>query len=162
MRIAVYPGSFDPVTNGHLDVITRSAKLFDKLIVGVLTNSAKSCAFSAKERVEFLKRVTKGLPNVYIIEFSGLLVNFAKNNDASVILKGLRALSDFEYEFQMALVNKNQYTEVETLFMSTSSEYMFLSSSVVKELAKHKGRLDGLVPKEIEHDLYNKFKCEVN
>ena len=157
MRIAVYPGSFDPLTNGHLDVITRSSKLFDKLIVGVLTNSAKSCAFSTEERIGFINRVTDKLPNVRVTEFSGLLVNFARENNAGVIIKGLRALADFEYEFQMALVNKNQYPEVETLFMSTSSEYMFLSSSVVKELAKHRGSLDGLVPEEFEDDLYNKF-----
>ena len=161
MRIAIYPGSFDPLTNGHLDVITRSSKLFDKLIVGVLTNSAKRCTFSMAERLGFISKMTEKLPNIQPMEFSGLLVDFARKNDASVIIKGLRALSDFEYEFQMALVNKNQYPEVETLFMSTSSEYMFLSSSVVKELAKHNGSLDGLVPKEIEHDLYNKFNCEV-
>jgi len=157
MRTAVYPGSFDPLTNGHLDVITRSSKLFDKIIVGVLTNSFKSCTFSMEERIGFINKMTGDLKNVQVIGFSGLLVDFAKENGASVIIKGLRALSDFEYEFQMALVNKNQYPEVETLFMSTSSEYMFLSSSVVKELAKHNGKLDGLVPKEIEYDLYNKF-----
>jgi pantetheine-phosphate adenylyltransferase len=129
--------------------------MFDRLIVGVLTNSVKSCSFSADERVEFIKMAAGHLPNVAAEQFSGLLVDFVKKKEASVIIKGLRAISDFESEFQMALVNKNQLPEVETIFIPTSTEYMFLSSSVVKELARYNGKLDGLVPKEIQSNLYN-------
>ena len=157
MTTAVYPGSFDPLTNGHLDIITRASKLYDKVIVGMLTNSMKSYMFSVDERRYFIEKSSAGLKNVHVYEFSGLLVDFAKQHNADVIIKGLRALSDFEYEFQMALVNKNQSPDIETIFMATSSEYMFLSSSVVKELARHKGKLDGLVPKIFEEDLYRKF-----
>lgn len=158
MRKAIYPGSFDPLTNGHLDVITRASKMFDTVIVSVLCNSAKNAAFTMEERVDFIKRTTKHLPNVKAVAFSGLLVDFAKQNDCKVIIKGLRAVSDFEYEFQMALANKSQHDEIETLFMTTSKEYMFLSSSIVKELARYGGNLNELVPKEIEADVLNKFK----
>ena len=158
MKTAVYPGSFDPLTNGHLDVITRASHIFDKVVVGVLTNSAKKYSFSAEERLDFIYRTTTDLPNVSAEAFSGMLVEFAEEKGANTILKGLRAISDFEYEFQMALVNKSQISTIETLFLPTSSEYMFLSSSVVKEVARYNGKLDGLVPKEIENDIFNKFK----
>ena len=158
MRIAVYPGSFDPLTNGHLDVITRASKMFDKVIVGVLKNSAKNAAFSTEERVEFIKRTTRNLPNVTAEGFSGLLVDFARHHNSNVIVKGLRAVSDFEYEFQMAMANKSQREEIETLFLTTSKEYMFLSSSIVKEIARYGGNLKELVPPEIEEDILNKFK----
>ncbi len=157
MRVAVYPGSFDPLTNGHLDIITRSSKLFDKVIVAVLTNSAKKPLFSTEDRVKFIRRTTTHLPNVEATSFNGLLVQFAKENNCNVLIKGLRVVSDFEYEFQMALANKNQMPEVETMFLPTAQEYMFLSSSIVKELARYHGDLTGLVPPEIEQDILNKF-----
>ena len=139
MRVAIYPGSFDPITNGHLDIITRGAKVFDKLIVGVLVNIDKVGLFSIKERVELIKRVTQHLPNVEVVSFNGLLVDLAKEYEAKVILKGLRAVTDFEYEFQMALMNSQLDNEVETLFMTTSAANSFLSSSSVKQVAKFGG-----------------------
>ena len=157
MITAVYPGSFDPLTNGHLDIITRASKMFDKVIVGVLNNSSKAPSFTAEERVDFIKRTTKHLKNVEAVSFNGMLVDFARQNDCKVIIKGLRAVSDFEYEFQMALANKSQAEEIETLFLTTSQEYMFLSSSIVKELARYNGNLDALVPKENENEILNKL-----
>ena len=161
MITAVYPGSFDPLTNGHLDIITRASKMFDKVIVGVLKNSSKSPAFSVEERVDFIKRTTTHLKNVEAVSFNGLLVDFARQNDCKVIIKGLRAVSDFEYEFQMALANKSQADEIETLFLTTSQEYMFLSSSIVKELARYNGDLSTLVPKEIENEILNKLSKNI-
>ncbi|MCK9478974.1 MAG: pantetheine-phosphate adenylyltransferase [Firmicutes bacterium] len=158
MKIAIYPGSFDPCTNGHLDVITRSAKIFDKLIVAVLTNVNKQPAFTAEERIDLLTRTAKKLKNVEIKNFSGLLADFARENNAEVIIKGLRAVSDFEYEFQMALTNNKLNPEVETLFMTTSTDNMYLSSSIVKEIAMYGGSLDGMVPKEIQADIYDKLR----
>ena len=149
MSIAVYPGSFDPCTNGHLDIIDRSAQLFDKVIVAVLTNSSKTPVFTVSERIELLKTATADYSNVEVCSFSGLLVDFLRKIDVKVVIKGLRAVSDFEYEFQMALTNKALYPELETLFMHSSQEYMFLSSSVVREVAKYGGSLTGLVPEEL-------------
>ncbi len=149
MITAVYPGSFDPCTNGHLDIIKRCAKLFDKVYVAVLVNSSKSPTFTVDERIELLKDSVSEYPNVEICSFSGLLVDFMKSIDASIVIKGLRAVSDFEYEFQMALTNKALYPDVETFFLHTSQEYMFLSSSIVKEIAAYGGSLKGLVPDKI-------------
>ena len=149
MSIAVYPGSFDPCTNGHLDIIDRSAQLFDKVIVAVLTNSSKTPVFTVSERIELLKTATADYSNVEVCSFSGLLVDFLRKIDVKVVIKGIRAVSDFEYEFQMALTNKAVYPELETLFMHSSQEYMFLSSSVVREVAKYGGSLTGLVPEEL-------------
>ena len=149
MLKAIYPGSFDPVTNGHLDIIDRSAQLFDKVIVAVLTNSSKTPVFTVSERIELLKTATADYSNVEVCSFSGLLVDFLRKIDVKVVIKGIRAVSDFEYEFQMALTNKALYPELETLFMHSSQEYMFLSSSVVREVAKYGGSLTGLVPEEL-------------
>lgn len=158
MRVAIYPGSFDPITNGHLDIITRGSKVFDKLIVGVLVNVDKVGLFPIEERVELIKRVTKHLENVEVVSFNGLLVDLAKRNNARVILKGLRAVSDFEYEFQMALMNSQLDSDVETLFMTTSAANSFLSSSSVKQVAKFGGKINGLVPDEIVDDVVRKIK----
>ena len=158
MRVAIYPGSFDPITNGHLDIITRGSRVFDKLIVGVLVNIDKVGLFPIEERVELIKRVTAHLDNVEVVSFNGLLVDLAKKNDARVILKGLRAVSDFEYEFQMALMNSQLDSEVETLFMTTSAANSFLSSSSVKQVAKFGGKINGLVPDEIVDDVIRKIK----
>ncbi len=158
MRVAIYPGSFDPITNGHLDIIERGSKIFDKLIVGVLVNIDKRGLFFIEERVELIKRVTSNLENVEVVSFNGLLVDLAKRNNARVILKGLRAVSDFEYEFQMALMNSQLDNEVETLFMTTSAANSFLSSSSVKQVAKFGGDIKGLVPDEIIDDVIRKIK----
>ncbi|MCH5211447.1 MAG: pantetheine-phosphate adenylyltransferase [Oscillospiraceae bacterium] len=158
MRIAVYPGSFDPITNGHLDIIERASKIFDKVIVGVLRNKNKKPLFSAEERVDLIKRVTNHLNNVETASFDGLLVEFAKQHNANVIIKGLRTVNDFEYEFQMALLNKTLNDECETMFMMTNSMYSYISSSMVKELAGYKGNLSGIVPDEIIQNIKDKCK----
>ena len=158
MRVAIYPGSFDPITNGQLDIITRGSKIFDKLIVGVLVNIDKVGLFSIEERVELIKRVTSHLDNVEVVSFNGLLVELAKKNNAKVILKGLRAVSDFEYEFQMALMNSQLDADVETLFMTTAATNSFLSSSSVKQVAKFGGDIKGLVPDGIIDDVIKKIK----
>ena len=149
MRIAVYPGSFDPITNGHLDIVKRASKLYDKVIIGVLDNSSKNPMFSPTERKEMIDANIKDIPNVSCDVFSGLLVDFAKQNGATVIIKGLRTVADFEYEFQMALLNKALNPEYETMFMMTDSKYSYISSSMVKEVAKYNGELDGLVPQNV-------------
>ncbi len=146
MQTAVYPGSFDPCTNGHLDIIKRASGMFDKVVVAVLVNEKKNPIFSLEERVDMLKTVTRDIKNIEICSFSGLLADFMKDNGYSIIVKGLRAVSDYEYEFQMALTNRALFEDIETVFMPCSSEFMFLSSSIVKEVAKYNGELKGLVP----------------
>lgn len=155
-RVAVYPGSFDPVTNGHIDIIRRSARTFDKVYVAVLVNSAKKPAFTTEQRMAWIRKATEGLDNVEVDTFSGLLVDYMENKGAKFIIKGLRAVSDFEYEFQMALMNHKLSKEIETLFMMTSAKYQYLSSSIVKEVARHGASLDGLVPECIKEDIIEK------
>ncbi len=159
MKTFIYPGSFDPVTNGHLDIIERASKICDKLIVAVLINHSKNPLFTIDERVDLLKRVIEPCGNNIEIKcFSGLLVDFVKDCKANVIIKGLRAVSDFEYELQMALLNKKQSPEIETLFMMSNINYSFLSSSMVKELAMYNGNINELVPECIKNDIINKFR----
>ena len=157
-KTAVYPGSFDPVTNGHLDIIKRAAKTFDKVYVAILTNSAKSPKFSMDERIDWLERATKEMTNVEIVSFSGLLVDFAKEIGANIIIKGLRAVSDFEYEFQMALTNRKLQPDIETMFLMTNGRYSYLSSSIVKEIANYGGSLEGFVPDFMIEEIYEKIK----
>lgn len=158
-NIAVYPGSFDPITNGHLDIIKRSAKVFNKVIVAVLENpEKKSYLFNINERVELIKKVTDNLENVEVESFQGLLVSFVKEKKANVIIRGLRALSDFEYEFQMTLMNRKLAPDIETFFMTTRTEYAYLSSSAVKQVAYYDGSISEFVPKDIIEDVYNKIK----
>ena len=156
MPDAIVPGSFDPVTNGHLDIIERAAKMFGRVTVAVVINSSKQPLFTLGERVEMLKEVCCHLPNVVIGSFEGLLVEYARQQGANVIVKGLRAVSDFEYELQMALMNRYQCPEVETAFMMTGAEYSYLSSSIVKEIARLGGSVEGLVPESVKERLRDK------
>lgn len=157
MKIAVCPGSFDPATNGHIDIIERSAKLFDKVIVAVLYNPRKKPLFTVEERIELLQKTCGWIENVEIDSFSGLLMDYVNKKNANAIVKGLRAISDFEYELQMALMNKKLNPQVETIFMMTSSKYSFLSSSLVKEVISLGGCIKGLVPEVIEKELQKRF-----
>ena len=157
MRIAVCPGSFDPVTLGHTDITTRAAKLFDRVIVLVSVNSQKNTSFTPDERVELIKEVTKDLDNVVVDSHNGLLADYLKKTGACAIVKGLRAVSDFEYEFQQALANKKLYTQAETVFLVTSSENMYLSSSVVKEIASYGGDIRDFVPEAILDKIKNRL-----
>lgn len=157
MKTVIYPGSFDPVTNGHLDIIARAAASFDELIVGVLHNKSKNPMFTVEERVDLLREVAKGFDNVRVVSFTGLLVDYLKENNIKVIIKGLRAISDFEIEFQMALVNKKLQPDTETLFMASKAEYSYLSSSVVKEVHSFGGDISGLVPPLVAERLKNKL-----
>ena len=160
MRIGVYPGSFDPVTLGHIDIISRSSRLFDKLIVAVLRNSEKTPLFSEEERVNMLAEATSHLGNVEIDVFSGLLVDYAEKRDAFVIVRGLRAVSDYEYEIQIAQTNHSLNNKIETIFLTTNAEYAFLSSSVVREIASYSGDLSHFVTPSIEKKLRAKFSKE--
>jgi pantetheine-phosphate adenylyltransferase len=151
--IAVYPGSFDPVTNGHLDLIERGAQIFDQLIVAIARNLEKDPLFAVKERVEMLEAVTFELKNVEVAVFDGLLMNFAREQDARVILRGIRAVSDYEYELQMAMMNRKIEPQIETVFMLPGEAYSYLSSRLVKELARLGGPVRGLVPPIVEERL---------
>ncbi|MBS4539751.1 pantetheine-phosphate adenylyltransferase [Clostridium sp. D2Q-11] len=157
---AIYPGSFDPVTYGHLDIIKRASQKFDKIIVTVLNNPSKKALFDVKERVELLEIATKDLDNVIIDSYTGLLIDYAKEKDISIFIKGLRAVSDFEYEFQMALTNTLLDEDIETFFLMTSNKYSFVSSSVVKEVAKFNGDISKLVPDIVEKAINQKMKGE--
>ena len=158
MRICICPGSFDPVTVGHLDIIKRAAKLFDKVIVCVMSNSAKNGAFTVEERVDFIRRSITGIDNIEVDGVENkLLAEYAKEKHAVAIVKGLRAVSDYEYEFQQALMNKNLYAEVETVFLTTDGENMYLSSSAVKEVCKLGGDIAKFVPSAIHDDIVNRL-----
>ncbi len=160
MKIAVCPGSFDPVTHGHLDIITRASELFDKVIVVVMPNAAKSPIFTKEERVDFLKRCTIELNNVEIESFDGLLADYVKEKKAVAIVKGLRAVSDFEYEFQMALTNRKLCPQAETVFFTTKAEHMYLSSSLVRQVATLGADITEFVPACILPDIINKIRKE--
>ncbi|CAB1250313.1 phosphopantetheine adenylyltransferase [Ruminococcaceae bacterium BL-6] len=153
MKIAICPGSFDPVTLGHLDIINRACKIFDHLIVAVLINPEKHTSFTVEERIDMLKRCTKDMEGVEVVGFEGLLADYARIRHATAIVKGLRALSDFEYEFQMALTNKELNPKLETLFLATRAENMFLSSSVVRQVASFNGDISNFVPECILDDI---------
>ncbi|KKX54069.1 pantetheine-phosphate adenylyltransferase [Brevibacillus borstelensis] len=157
MRIAVCSGSFDPVTNGHLDIIARGARIFDKVIVAVLSNSQKQSLFTVEERVEMLELSTAHLPNVEVDSFSGLLMDYMRKQKASVILRGLRSNADFDYEMPIAAANKTLGEDVETMFLLTNPQYAYLSSSIVRELAKYRASVKGLVPPPVEDALAKKF-----
>lgn len=157
MLRAVYPGSFDPVTYGHLDIIRRSRSLADELIVGVLNNKAKTPLFSVEERVKMLKEMTKNMPGVKIVPFEGLLIDFAKEMSAGIVVRGLRAVTDFEYELQMAQTNNKLSPELETVFLTTSLEYSYLSSTIVKEVAAFGGDISQFVPEMIERRIQEKI-----
>ena len=160
MVIAVYPGSFDPATYGHLDIIRRASVSFDKVIVGVLHNSAKTPLFSVEKRVTMLNEVTKDMKNVKIVPFEGLLIDFAEQMDAKVIVRGLRAITDFEYELQMSQTNRKLNSDVETLFLTTSLEYSYLSSTTVKEVASFDGNITQFVPEYVAEKVTEKIKKE--
>ncbi|WP_456275605.1 pantetheine-phosphate adenylyltransferase [Bacillus sp. AK128] len=156
-KTAVCPGSFDPVTLGHLDIIKRGASVFEKVYVCVLNNSSKQPLFTVEERIELLKEVTKDIPNVEVDSFKGLLIDYAASKNAKVVLRGLRAVSDFEYEMQITAMNRKLNEDIETLFMMTNSQYSFLSSSIVKEAAKYQGNISDLVPEAVDRELKKKF-----
>ena len=157
MKRAIYPGSFDPVTNGHMDIIRRSANIVDELYVGVLNNSAKNSLFSADERVSMLEEMTADLPNVNVVSFDGLLVDFARKIQATIIIRGLRAVTDFEYELQIAQTNHVEYEEIETIFLTTSLQYSYLSSTIVKEFAAYGGDISHFVPLQLIDRIYEKY-----
>lgn len=157
MKTVICPGSFDPVTKGHMDIIERASKLFDRVIVAVLNNASKNPCFTIDERIGLLKETTKHLDNIEISTFDGLLVDFAKIKGASAVVKGLRAVTDFEYEFQMSMINKKLCPEIETIFLNTSQEYMYLSSSVVKQIAAAGGDISMFVPKEIRDKIVDRL-----
>lgn len=154
----IYPGSFDPVTNGHLDIIKRCSQKFECVIIGVLNNNSKNGLFSIEERLHLLRETTKDLHNVEVDSFSGLLTEFAKKKKCNTMIRGLRAVSDFEYEMQMALVNKKIYDDIETLFMVSSSQHVYLSSSIVKEIATFGGNISCFVPEIVEESINKKLK----
>ena len=160
MKRAIYPGSFDPVTNGHVDIILRSSKIVDRLIVGVLNYSAKKSLFSVEERVSMLKELTKDLPNVEVTSFDGLLVDYMREIDASIIVRGLRAVTDFEYELQIAQTNHIENTDIETIFLTTNLQYSYLSSTIVKEFASYGGDISKFVPEQFVDRIYEKYNIK--
>ena len=161
MKIAIYPGSFDPVTSGHLNIIRRAAKIFDRLVVCVMVNGVKNPMFTQSERVDLIRRVTRDLPNVEVDSSNELLADYARRKGGSVLVKGLRAGSDFEYEFQMALINRSINPELDTMFLSAEHQYMYMSSSTVKELGKYDVDLSDFLPEEIIPDFKERIKLNL-
>lgn len=159
-RIAVVPGSFDPITYGHLDIIERSSKVFDTLYVSVLKNSSKQGLFDVEERLELIRETTKNLDNVEVVSFNGLLIDFCQSVNARAIIRGLRAVSDFEYEMQLTSMNRKLNSSIETIYMMTNNNYSFISSSIVKEVAKYNGKVEDVVPPVVEAALAKKFNHE--
>jgi pantetheine-phosphate adenylyltransferase len=158
MKKAIYPGSFDPVTFGHMDIIERSSKIVDELVIGVLNNSAKNSLFSLDERVSMIKEMTKDLPNVTVGSFDGLLVDYMREIGATIIIRGLRAVTDFEYELQIAQTNHVQSPEIETVFLTTNLKYSYLSSTIVKEFASYGGDISKFVPAQFVDRIYKKYE----
>ncbi|MCI5857436.1 MAG: pantetheine-phosphate adenylyltransferase [Agathobacter sp.] len=158
MKKAIYPGSFDPLTFGHLDIIERSSKIVDELVIGVLNNSAKNSLFSLDERVSMIKEMTKDLPNVTVGSFDGLLVDYMREIGATIIIRGLRAVTDFEYELQIAQSNHVQDPSIETIFLTTNLQYSYLSSTIVKEFASYKGDISKFVPAQFIDRIYEKYE----
>lgn len=156
-KTVICPGSFDPVTYGHIDIITRASKLFDKVIVGVFINVDKNPSFSIEERIDFLRRTVGDLPNVEVVGFDGLLVDCAERYGASAVVRGLRAVSDFEYEFQMALTNRKLWAELDTVFLASDAQYTYLSSSIVKNVASLGGDISNFVPACIHDEIFNRL-----
>jgi len=157
-KLAICPGSFDPITNGHLDIIRRGATIFDEVIIAIFNNQSKTPLFSVEERIHLIEQSTKEIPNVSVDVSEGLLVDYAHKQQAHAILRGLRAVSDFEYEMQITSMNKKLEPHIETFFMMTNNQYSFLSSSIVKEVAQYHGNITSLVPKVVEEALLEKFK----
>ena len=157
MHAAIYPGSFDPVTFGHLDIINRAAEMFDEVIVSVLDNCNKTPLFSVEERVNILKKATEDIPNIRVESFSGLLIDYAKSINVNIAIRGLRAITDFEYELQIAQLNHKLDSNIDTIFLTTSVQYSYLSSSIVKEIARFGGDISQFVPKEVKQDIYDKL-----
>jgi len=162
MRRAIYPGSFDPITNGHLDIIERSSKLFDEVIIGVLVNSQKTPLFNFDERIEIIRAVVADWPQVRVDTFNGLLVNYAQSQQADCIVRGIRAVSDYEYELQMALMNRRLAPNIETVFMMAAEDYSYLSSRLVKEVFMLNGSITGLVPSLVEEKMKEKLQAKKN
>jgi pantetheine-phosphate adenylyltransferase len=160
-KVAIYPGSFDPITYGHIDIIERAIEIFDKVIVAIAHNAEKRSLFTVEERLEMVKSIFKDTPNVIVDSFKGLLVNYVAKTNAKVILRGLRATSDFEYEFHMASMNRSLNTHLDTLFMMTNKDYFFVSSRTIKEVARLGGGVEGLVPNLVARRLKKKFKFPV-
>lgn len=157
MKKALYPGSFDPVTNGHLDMIVRSSKIVDELVVGVLNNSTKNSLFSIDERVSMIKEMTKDMENVTVTSFEGLMVDYMDQIGATIVVRGLRAVTDFEYELQIAQTNHKVNPKIDTIFLTTSLEYAYLSSTIVKEFASYGGDISNFVPAQFVKDIYAKY-----
>ncbi len=161
MLTAIYPGSFDPITNGHLDVIGRASRLADRLVVGVLLNANKNPMYAIEERVEMTREAVKGYPNIEVTHFDGLLVEFAERENARIIVRGIRAISDYEFELQMALMNRRLRPELETVFLMAAEQYSFVSSRIIKEVARLGGNIGGMVPPHVEARLRARFSKEL-